>query len=377
MHVRTTLGSISLRGFKTIADLSGEHRFDMRTLNVLIGPNGAGKSNFISFFRLLSWALTPPGKLQEHVARQGGASVILTDGPESTREIAANIQLLAERGANEYAFRLAYAADDTLLFTEEKYRFSRSGLGGEAAWRVLAVAQREPQIVRESEAGEQTARMIHNLLRRVVVYQFNNTSETARIRGKWHKDDCRYLKEDGANLAPILYRLSQNEPAYYGRIVSTIRLVLPFFDDFELDPQYDHLLLRWREKHTDRVFSASQAADGMLRAIALVTLLLLPPHDWPDVMILDEPELGLHPAAVEIVGGLIRAASSEIQVILATQSLAMVDCFEPEDIVVVERDCDQGRHTRFRRLDRDSLQSWLEEYSLSELWEKNVLGGRP
>lgn len=381
--MRTFLAKIALRGFKTFADLAGDHAFEPGRLNVLIGPNGAGKSNFISFFRLLSWALTPPGKLQEHIARQGGASSILSDGPENTREITAHLELETDSGVNEYAFRLAYAADDTLIFTEEKFQFSRTGMASIAPWQVMAVGQREAQIVRESEAGNQTARVIHNLLRRVVVYQFHNTSETARIRGKWNKEDSRYLKEDGANLASVLYRLKNSEPPYYARIVKTIRLILPFFEDFELEPEYDALLLRWREKFSDRVFNASQAADGMLRVMALATLLLLPDDDLPDVLILDEPELGLHPAAIGIVGGLIRSVSARIQVILATQSLPLVDCFEAEDIVVVDRGYDgwnaqrTGRYSRLKRLDRASLQDWLEEYSLSELWEKNVLGGRP
>lgn len=381
--MRTMMRSIALQGFKTFADMAGDHAFEVKPLNVLIGPNGAGKSNFISFFRLLSWALSPPGKLQEHVARQGGASSILTDGPANTREITAHLELETDCGENEYAFRLAYAADDTLIFTEEKFRFTRQGSPTEAAWQVMSVGQREAQLVRESEAGNQTARVIHSLLRRVVVYQFHNTSETARIRGKWNKDDGRYLKEDGANLASVLYRLKNNEAAYYERIVKTIRLILPFFEDFELEPEYDALLLRWREKHSDRIFNASQAADGMLRVMALVTLLLLPEDDLPDVLILDEPELGLHPAAIGVIGGLIRSASSQIQVILATQSLPLVDCFEPEDIVIADRGYDGwnamrvGRYSRFKRLDRASLQDWLDEYSLSELWEKNVLGGRP
>ncbi len=381
--MRTVLTRIALCGFKTFADLANDHAFFVNRLNVLIGPNGAGKSNFISFFRLLGWALTPPGKLQEHVARHGGASSILSDGPENTREITAHLELATDSGENEYAFRLTFAADDTLIFAEEKFRFTRQDSTSETQWHVMAAGQREAQLVRESEAGNQTARVIHNLLRRVIVYQFHNTSETARIRGKWNKEDGRYLKEDGANLAPVLYRLKNHEPLYYTRIVKTIRLILPFFEDFELEPEYGALLLRWREKFSDRIFNASQAADGMLRIMALVTLLLLPENDLPDVLVLDEPELGLHPAAIGIVGGLIRSVSAQIQVILATQSLPLVDCFEPEDIVIVDRGYDgwsamrMGRYSRLKRLDRASLQDWLDEYSLSELWEKNVLGGRP
>ena len=156
--------------------------------------------------------------------------------------------------------------------------------------------------------------------------------------------------------------------------MDNIRLILPFFSDFELVNDYGHMLLAWRERDSDQVFDASQASDGMLRVIALVSVLLQPEDTLPDVLILDEPELGLHPYAIEIVGGLIGAASKSIQVILATQSAALVNCFEPEDIVVMER---EGRTSVFRHLDPERLGEWLDDYSLAELWEKNVLGGQP
>ena len=175
-------------------------------------------------------------------------------------------------------------------------------------------------------------------------------------------------------MAPFLWRLKRQENKYYQRIIETTRLILPFFADFELEPEKGSLLLSWRERNSDRVFNASQAADGMLRIIALVTLLLQPERDLPGVLILDEPELGLHPYAINIIGGLIRSASIKTQVIVATQSMPLIDCFEPQNVVVVER---QERESKFQRLDDKALRDWLKNYSLSELWEKNVIGGRP
>ena len=350
--MRNRLDTITLKGFKTIQSLES---FEPRSLTALIGPNGAGKSNFISFFRMMSWALADPDNLPLYVSQQGGASKLLHDGPTRTREIETELTIRTDAGNNQYAFRLFYAAGDTLIFADERYRSSRFGFPTVADW---------------SETGA----VIRNLLQRIVVYQFHNTSDTARIRGKWSMYDNRFLKEDAANIGPVLHRLKENNGGSYQRIVDTIRLILPFFSDFELQPDYGNLLLGWRERNSDQVFSVSQTSDGMLRVVALVTLLLQPEQDLPDVLILDEPELGLHPYAINIVGGLIRALSIKIQIIVATQSMPLVDCFEPEDIVVVERD---GRSSSFKRLDPDSLGGWLEEYSLSELWEKNVIGGRP
>lgn len=368
------LKSITLRGFKTIRELQ---HFQPGAITVLIGPNGAGKSNFISFFRLLSWALVPPGQLQEHVAKLGGASAILHDGPERTRDVEAQLVLTTEAGENEYSFRLAYAAADTLIYTEEKFRFSRTDRLTRAQWRILDAGQREPQLIKSAEGGDTTATTattILTLLRKLIVHQFHDTSERSRVRQKWSVDENRWLKEDAGNLAPFLYRLQQQYPKYYARIVETIRLILPFFADFELKPEFGKVLLGWRERGSDRVFTASQAADGMLRALALVTLLQQPEFDLPDVLILDEPELGLHPYAIEVLAALIRAASQHAQVILATQSVSLIDRFTPEDIVVVDR---TGRESAFRRYTEAELHSWLQEYTLSELWEKNVIGGRP
>ncbi len=369
--MRPHLEEISLRGFKTIRELQ---HFAPGSLTVLIGPNGAGKSNFMSFFQLLSWSLAPPGGLQEHVAKLGGASALLHDGPARTSSIEAHLRLITDAGENEYLIRLAHASGDTLIFTEEKYRFSRSGFPASAKWTDLDAGQREARLVNKAEQGDPTARTIHSLLRRVIFHQFHNTSDKARIRQKWSVDEGRWLKEDAGNLAPFLFRLHSQQPRYYQRIVETIRLILPFFADFEFDSEFGWLLIQWRERGTDRIFNASQAADGMLRILSLVALLQQPEFDLPDVLILDEPELGLHPYAIEVIAGLIRAASKSVQIILATQSVSLIDRFDPEDIVVVNR---VGRESEFRRLGNDALAEWLKVYSVSELWEKNVIGGRP
>jgi predicted ATPase len=339
---------------------------------VLIGPNGAGKSNFISFFQMLSRALTPPGGLQTYVAEQGGASSLLHDGPTETREIGAEMHLQDGIDFEEYGFRLSHAAGDTVAFAEEWYRIGHPDTDGLAI--SLGGAHREPILVSEAAGAVGAVRSLWTTLRRMVVHQFSDTSATSRIRNKWTIDDGIRLKEDAANLASFLYRIHKTKPKYYQRIVETIRLILPFFADFEFQPEFGSLLLRWLERGSDRVFGVSQAADGMLRTIALVALLQQPEEDLPDVLILDEPELGLHPYAIEVLASLLQSASQHVQVIVATQSVSLIDRFEPHDIVVVNR---TGRESTFHRLNDNELAQWREQYTLSELWEKNVLGGRP
>ena len=191
---------------------------------------------------------------------------------------------------------------------------------------------------------------------------------------KWRTSDNQHLKSDGGNLAPVLLRLRDSNPRHYARIVDTVRGILPFFADFVLVPERGSVFLQWREMGSDLVFGADQASDGMLRALSLLTLLQLPPENLPALLILDEPELGLHPLAINTVAALIKALAPSHQILLATQSAALLDQFEAEDVIVVERN---GRASTFNRLNSDELREWLDDYSLSQLWNKNVLGGRP
>lgn len=370
MSMRNKLEKVTLKGYKTIQSLID---FEPRPLSVLIGPNGAGKSNFISFFRMLSWALSGPDKLSEYVGIKGGASKLLHDGPEKTREIEAEMTIQTQTGESQYGFRLFYSAGDAFIYADETYRFSSRNLPTQAPWRSTGAGHRGPQLLTLAKT-DKTVRVIRDILNKIKVFQFHNTSDTSRIHTKWDVHDNQWLREDAANIASVLLRLREEEGWCYQRIVDNICLILPFFSDFELEPRHESLLLQWRERNTDQVFSVSQASDGMLRVVALVTLLLLPERDLPDVLILDEPELGLHPYAINVVGGLIRALSGKIQVIVATQSMPFVDCFDPSDIVIVDR---ENRSTTFRQLNEKDLEDWLDDYSLSELWEKNVLGGRP
>ncbi|MBI1785347.1 AAA family ATPase [Candidatus Sumerlaeota bacterium] len=369
--MKVTIKKLALEGFKTIQKLD----FDPKSLNVLIGPNGSGKSNFISFFHLLSWMMSgdPRQGLQTYVAQQGGAHAILHDGPEKTRNITAELSLEWDPGINSYGFNLSWAAPDTVIFTDEKYLYLPRGSTSDPRWTLLGVGQREALLTSQEQVLGRTPQVIRDLLRSIIVYQFHNTSFTSRFRQPSLITDS-YLKFDGANLASFLYRINQFKRKEYERIVDTLRLILPFFSDFEFRPANGMVLLQWRERNSDLIFDAHQASDGMLRTMALVALLGQPEGDLPDVMILDEPELGLHPYAITIIAGMIKASALHSQIILATQSPQLVDEFDPEDIVVVER---KERASTFRRLSEEELRDWLGDYALSELWEKNVIGGRP
>ena len=190
-------------------------------------------------------------------------------------------------------------------------------------------------------------------------------------------DDNDYLRSDGSNLAAFLYYLREKHESSYGLIQRTVQRVTPFFEDFRLKPRKlrsDDIRLEWRHKKSDQYFDASSLSDGTLRFIALATLFLQPEKYRPALILVDEPELGLHPYAIEILAALIRQASVSTQVIVSTQSSLLLDHFTPEDVLVANR---VKGGTDLKRLESMQLAKWLESYSLGQLWEKNEFGGRP
>jgi len=242
----------------------------------------------------------------------------------------------------------------------------------------LGSGHQETRIDEEASQGEQTAKVFLRLLNHCRVYHFHDTSPTARMRQYCYIGDNRWLMPDAGNVAALLLRLrDENDGSTYHRIVSTVRLIAPFFDDFDLQPAgpaKKDIILSWREKGSDQVFGPHQLSDGTLRAICLVALLMQPNNELPDLIIVDEPELGLHPYALNVVASLFKKASHQTQVLISTQSSSFLDNFDPEDIIVANR---KGKESEFKRPDPEALKAWLDEYTLGEVWEKNVIGGGP
>ena len=369
------LESIRIRGFRSLVDVTIELS---PNVTVLIGPNGSGKSNLFRFFELCAWMLRS-GKLAEFVARQGGADDQLFRGRTVTPQIEAELAVRSEAGRCGYRFTLAVAQPDRLMFTDESIRCCEDG--ADAEWRQLGSGHSEALLVDAAQGcgiegvDATAARAVLQLLRDCVVYQFHDTSDNSKFKQLWDVSDCAQLRSHGGNLAAVLLQLEREDPRRYELICRQIARILPGFDCFDLVEQYGKVALRWQQKGVGKTYGAHLTSDGSLRFFALVTLLNLPRKMMPDVVLLDEPELGLHPAAVELIGHMIAKVGHDRQVILATQSPALVDLFDLEQIVVL--DLDDGR-TVCRQLDRDEYRVWLDDdYTAGELWNMNVLEGRP
>jgi predicted ATPase len=373
---RVQIRQVEINGFKSIRKAT----LDLKPMNVLIGANGAGKSNFVSFFALAAASLD--GFLTSYVNLYGGANAFLHQGARGTESIFWQLDVESEEGSGSLAQELSFKAPDSLTYTP---LFAKEHANS-TDWTTFV---NDICAVRAAQGRSHGIKIYNGMKDGITVYHFHDTSIKGPLRGPADISATLRLDGAGSNLPAILFsyekaensgKLSSSTKAYssgtFARISRTVRKFFPGFDKFVLAPEADEqrILLRWRHRDSDHIYGPHQLSDGTLRAIALITLLLQPKEDLPNLMVIDEPELGLHPVGMELIAELMLAASRHCQIIVSTQSTTMLDFFEPEHVVVVE--AEKGT-SRFRRLDRRQLSRWLKSYSLSDLWRKNVVGGSP
>ncbi len=361
------LDTITVKGFKSITSIE---KLKLGAINVVIGPNGSGKSNFIGVFSFLH--AIREGRLQDYVIKAGGADKVLHFGAKVTQNL--EIHISFQDGVNQYEIELQPTDADELVplaecayFWDKRYPSPYS--------KGIARIGKEAGI--SASTGSGVVSYVRDHLDRWRLYHFHDTSSTSPMKKTADVNDNRYLRPDASNLAAFLYYLREKHQISYSLIRRTVQRVAPFFDDFVLEPQKlnpDKIRLEWRHKGSEAYFDAASLSDGTLRFVALATLFLQPESYRPSVILVDEPELGLHPYAITMLASLIKQTSIKTQVIISTQSPFLLDHFEPEDVLVADR-VEGG--TQFTRLDPEKLGTWLQDYSLGQLWEKNELGGRP
>lgn len=360
---------VIIHNFRSIKEL----RLSLRPLNVLIGVNGAGKSNFIEFFELTK-ALYE-GRLGSYTLGHGGIDRLLYHGRQVSESIRGLINF-EDKNAFFYEIKPAQSSSGYIEEIGDYFNNKQDKTQQyEGRWhrRFWEIAVEESTLKRRPEWR---AKYLQEHLESFSVYHFHDTSHTSPMRRDCKVHDNSYLKVDGSNLAAYLYHIQQTDVKAFRLIEHTIRSIAPYFKGFKLNPDRnnsDQIRLEWEELDSDMYLDGYSFSDGTLRFIALTTLLLQP--KLPKVIIIDEPELGLHPAAINKLAAMVKRASRSCQVILSTQSVNLVNQFEVEDIITVDR---EERQTILKHLDTDQLKAWLSEYefSLGELWEKNMIGGQ-
>lgn len=361
------INQIKFHSYKSIKEIE----IELTNLNVLIGANGVGKSNFISFFEFLNNIFNQ--NLQNYVTEHGGSENILYYGSKESFQLYCKIIF---DNTNFYEFLLLPTQSNNFYFDYETNGFNRNYTDRTK----IPDWHREPWIKGNKESSYKNSlqprpQYIKEHFNGFKVFHFHDTSSTALVKKNSNINDNLYLREEGQNLASFLYLLSEKFPTNFKIIEKTIKSVAPFFKEFDLKPMAlnsDLIKLEWKEEGSDKYFDANNLSDGTLRFICLATLLLQP--NLPKTIIIDEPELGLHPFAINKLAGLIKSASTKTQIIISTQSADLIENFEPEDIIVVDR---KERKSVFKRLSKDELKDWIDDYSIGELWDKNIFGGRP
>jgi predicted ATPase len=361
------LSKLTIKGYKSIQSLEN---FELSNLNILLGANGAGKSNFISVFKLLANVYVQ--NLQLYIQENGGVDTFLHYGRKKTKKISMAFYF----ADNGYEFSLIPTKENRFVFEKEELCYT-GGVGYDGAiWRpsstIINSAHSEATL---KDSSHKYVKYIKPAIESWRVYHFHDTSDTALVKQIHPANDNLRLKTDAANLAAFLMRLKQKFPKNYEQIVNTIQLVAPFFSDFVHRDDEESVQLEWLEAgNLDTPFKAHVLSDGTLRFICLATLLLQPFQLMNDTILIDEPELGLHPYALSVLADLIKRAAEEKQLIISTQSVELINHFSANDIIVADRVNDAST---FKRLDQEHLKDWLEDYTLGDLWKQNIIGGRP
>ena len=362
--------SVHIKGFRSLADVKLDN---MPNPMLLLGANGSGKSNALRFFEMLKEM--SHSRLDRFILQQGGADDQLFGGQRKTKRIDTVVSFHNSLGANRLSFTLTPTSEDKLAIPSEEFRFTPHGRGGDLNYGPFSGGVESSFFsISRSPKSDWRTRAATDFLGDCSQYQFHDTSSGSPVQHRWDVEDNHRLLAHGGNLAPILLRLREVDFPRYRLICTHLRRVMPEFDDFEIQASFGKTLLRWRPQNTNKTMSPHLTSDGTLRCFFLVALLNLPDEMLPRVILLDEPELGLHPLAISLVSHMVKSLAQRRQVIVATQSPHFVDAFNLNEIVVLNM---RNGSTEANRLSEDEFGHWLEEYTTGELWWKNVLGGYP
>lgn len=344
------LRKINIQGYKSIKKLE----LDLDQINIFIGANGSGKSNFLSFFTFLQKIYQQ--SLQKYVAMKG-IETFLHKGSDVTQEISAKLSF---PNTNAYSFTIE-KGDYDFIFTKEGLWYNNH-------------SQNVASLNLESRLNYSTlyrSKYIKEYLSQIRRYHFHDTGVNSPFNKESNiHNDIYFLYEEGSNLAAFLYHIKITRLVTYNIIIKTIQSIAPYFRDFYLLPEETGLIrLKWQSNYGETIYGVNDLSDGTIRFIALSTLFLQPIP--PQVIIIDEPELGLHPTAIAKLAGLIKSVSRRgTQVILATQSTDLISHFDAENIITVDQ---INGESVFERLNSETLSLWLEEYTIDDLWKRNII----
>jgi len=366
---------------------------ELGPLNVLIGPNAVGKSNLIEVISLLQAA---PSSLTGGLNLGGSISqwIWLGDrGHPRTASIDCELVLADDRRqANPLLYHLEFSNGDPgfVILNESLARsrpvghafsdifFQRNVTGADFPYLSppntdTNIAQTESVLSQfKSPVDSTPITEVGRQFSQIRIFREFRTGPGSRVRwGISTSLPKDWLADGGDNLAMVLHEL--DVLGVRERIKDYLRRFCERFEDVKISIGDGLARTILRETGLVEMLSAIRMSDGTLKFLALLAALFHPKP--PPLMCIEEPEVGLHPDAIQLVAEALVEASESMQLIVTTHSEALVDALSdrPEAVLVCERDFDNG--TQFKRLSKEHLREWLQDYSLGQLWRKGEIGG--
>jgi predicted ATPase len=354
----STIEQVGVEGFRSIRSTN----VTLPPMGALIGANGAGKSNFVLALSLLSYLES--GSLRNFVLNHGAsANGLFHRGSKHTPAMSIDLVVRDDEGRLGYRVTLRAAGDMLAVADEAVAELSDSGVG---TW-VTLTSNSAGSALAQHIAGQGAAGRVRRVLQRCKHLHVHDTSRDSPLRSVAKIEDGRYLRSNGSNLAAYLYKLHEDTSdtgrAAWLRVLELTQRVAPFIKELLPTPvRGDHgappasgpVRLDWIDE-LDDVYSVEHLSDGTLRALAIITMLAQPADALPRLLVIDEPELGLHPLALSLVCELARSVSTRCQIILATQAPAVLEHVRPDEVLVADR---VDGSTRLRRLEPETLKDW-------------------
>lgn len=364
-------------------------RLPLRPLNVLIGPNGSGKSNLIEAISLIQSA---PQLLASPVRDGGGIADWLWKGehhPLATVELlienphgnmplrhsltfterVRQFELVDERIENETAY-----SSQTEPYFYYRFQNNRPVLNVKGDKRYLRREDVDPEksILSQRKDPDQYPEITYlgEAFGQIRIYRewsFGRYTPSRQPQKADQRND--FLEESCTNLGLVLNRL-RRDAAAKTRLLEMLARLYPGIDDFDVSIEGGTVQVFLQEGKFS--IPATRLSDGTLRYLCLLAVLCHPAP--PPLICIEEPELGLHPDVLVSLGDLLKEASQRTQLLVTTHSEVLVDCLSetPEDVIVCERQADG---TTLQRLEATALGTWLESYSLGQLWRRGEIGG--
>ena len=380
----TTFECLHVEGYRRLRSLT----VDLRPLNVLIGANGVGKTSLLEVFSLLGAGAE--GRLEPRLASLGGLNEVLTR--DRATHLGFDVRMTsAERAPLNYHLEIAPKGQsyqiveealtqhsDPLAPTPFKHiqargldvRYSTPKHKGllRPTWEHSPLETALSQVPKMYEEPER----FRSRLASCGLYGLIDVSPRSPVRLPQAMRPVTIPGPSGDDLVSYLFFLRESEPARYDVLTDTLEAAFPDFERLSFPPvAAGTLALTWTDVNFQSPMYMHQLSEGTLRFLWLAALLQSP--SLPAVMLIDEPEVSLHPYLLCLLVSLLREASLRTQLVIATHSDRLIRFLDPAEVLV----CDSTEgETTVTWADTMDLERWLADYTLDELWMMNVIRGR-